>query len=223
MMHPDVIVMNYLDARRKMIASLRRRGTSERVLAAMEKVPRHQFIPERVRDSAYDDIPLPIGEGQTISAPHMVAIMCELLDPPEGGKVLEVGGGMGYHAAVLAELVGERGKVISVERIESLAKAARENLARAGYHNVEVVVEDGTLGYPREAPYDGITVACAAPAVPPPLYEQLKVGGRMVIPIGSASQTLYLVRKVSEDEFEHEPWGGVVFVPLVGKYGFKKV
>lgn len=215
--------MSYLDARRRMVASLRRRGMSERVLTAMERVPRHLFMPERVRDSAYDDIPLPIGEGQTISAPHMVAIMCDLLDPPEGGKVLEVGGGMGYHAAVLAELVGEDGRVITIERIESLARVARENLAQAGYHNVEVVVGDGTLGYPKEAPYDGISIACAAPAVPPPLYEQLKVGGRMVIPIGSASQTLYLVRRVSEDEFEHEPWGSVVFVPLVGKYGFKKV
>jgi len=215
--------MNYLDARRRMVATLRRKGMSERVLAAMEKVPRHLFMPERVRDSAYDDVPLPIGEGQTISAPHMVAIMCELLDPPEGGRVLEVGGGMGYHAAVLAELVGEEGRVITIERIEPLARGARENLAQAGYHNVEVVVGDGTLGYPKEAPYDGISIACAAPAVPPPLYEQLKVGGRIVIPIGSASQTLYLIRRVSEGEFEHESWGGVVFVPLVGRYGFKKV
>jgi len=210
----------YASRRRGMVRALEGRGIGRRVLDAMERVPRHLFVPEHERMAAYEDTPLPIGEGQTISAPHMVAFMCDLLDPPEGGKVLEVGGGMGYHAAVLAELVGPSGKVITVERLERLAKRAERSLALAGYTNVEVVVADGTLGYPEEAPFDSISVACSAPSVPPPLCEQLKIGGRMVIPIGAGSQTLYLVEKTGEKSFERTPWGSVIFVPLIGKYGF---
>ncbi len=211
---------DYASKRRAMVKALEGRGISSRVLDAMESVPRQLFMPEHVRTSAYEDKPLPIGEGQTISAPHMVAIMCELLDPPEGGRLLEVGGGMGYHAAVLAELAGSSGKVITVERLKRLATSATRSLAEAGYANVEVVVGDGTLGYPEEAPFDGISIACSAPSVPPPLYEQLKVRGKMVIPMGSTSQTLYLIVRASESKFEQEAWGGVIFVPLVGKYGF---
>lgn len=204
-----------------MIRLLERRGISKRVLEAMKKVPRHLFVPPDVRKFAYEDRPLPIGEGQTISAPHMVAMMCEYLDLQKGHKVLEIGGGCGYHAAVMAELVGKEGKVITVERIESLADRAKQNLKLTGYDDVvEVVVGDGTLGYPPEAPYDRISVACAAPSVPPPLKEQLKIKGKMVIPVGSHSQILYLVKKKGEDGFDMEKLCEVVFVPLIGKHGF---
>jgi protein-L-isoaspartate(D-aspartate) O-methyltransferase len=190
-----------------------------RVGEAMAKTPRELFVPEHMKNLAYDDHPLLIGWGQTISAPHMVAIMCEVLDLHEGMKVLEVGGGSGYHAAVMAELVGPKGHVYAVERISDLAEKARQNLERAGYTNVTVVVGDGRCGLLEHAPYDRISVACAAPDVPAPLKEQLKTGGKLVIPVGSHYQELLLVTKTNG--FEIKQCGGVVFVPLIGSYGFK--
>lgn len=205
--------------RARLVEHLRREGISEPVLEAMMRVKRHLFVPEHLVEQAYGDYPLPIGEGQTISAPHMVALMCDLLELKRGEKVLEIGAGSGYHAAVIAELVGEEGRVYSIERIRWLVSYATERLERAGYTNVSVIAGDGTLGLPAYAPYDKISVTCAAPDVPPPLIEQLKSGGKMVIPIGKFRQALYLVEK--RDGVTRERKCDVVFVPLVGRYGFR--
>lgn len=199
---------------------LRRRDVEdERVLAAMERVPRELFLPEDERDRAYDDAALPIGSGQTMSQPYMVAKMSELLSLDGAERVLDVGTGSGYHAAVLAELADE---VVTIERIPELAARAREALAAAGYRNVDVRIGDGTLGVPDRAPYDAIAVAAAAPTLPESLYDQLKIGGRMVVPVGGRSnQRLELIVK--------SPEGPAVirsvpcrFVPLVGEEGFSE-
>lgn len=209
----------YEEERRRMVDILRGQGVSESVLEAMMHVKRHLFVPSHLSDQAYADYPLPIGEGQTISAPHMVAMMCDYLALKKGEKVLEIGAGSGYHAAVIAELIGEKGQVYSVERIKWLVKYSRENLKRAGYTQVTVTSGDGTLGLPEHAPYDKISVTCAAPDVPPPLLEQLKVDGKMIIPIGRYMQELYLVNK--RNGIERERKCDVLFVPLVGRYGFR--
>lgn len=211
--------MEYKTERDRLIEGLKSYGIGERVLKAMGAVPRHLFIPEEVRKYAYVDRPLPIGESQTISAPHMVAMMCDLLDIERDMQILEIGAGCGYHAAVMAELV-EDGHIYTVERWESLANTALENLKVAGYSNVTVIVGDGTLGLLERAPYDRISVACTAPDIPPPLLEQLKFGGKMVIPIGRYSQELYLVEK--KDNIIKKRSGGVMFVPLMGRYGFRE-
>jgi protein-L-isoaspartate(D-aspartate) O-methyltransferase len=199
---------------------LRRRDVEdERVLAAMARVPRELFLPEELRDRAYDDAALPIGAGQTMSQPYIVAKMSELLSLDGDERVLDVGTGSGYHAAVLAELADE---VVTIERVPELAERAREALAAADYANVDVRVGDGTLGVPDRAPYDAIAVAAAAPMLPGSLYDQLKVGGRMVIPVGGRSnQRLELIVK--------SPEGPAVvrsvpcrFVPLVGREGFSE-
>jgi len=213
---------NFERLRARLTSQLRRQiggsHISEQVLAAMGNVPRHLFVRESDRSNAYEDYPLSIGNGQTISAPHMVGIMCSLLEIEKGMNILEIGGGSGYHAAVLAELTGPGGMVYSIERVTELAEFARQNLTDAGYKNVVVTTGDGTLGLSEHAPYDCITVACAAPAVPQPLVDQLKRGGRMTIPIGRYTQELYLVHK--NDVISKEKSGGVVFVPLIGEYGF---
>lgn len=209
---------DYEESRQRLIDALARHGVSGAVLAAMLRVKRHLFVPPHLREQAYSDYPLPIGEGQTISAPHMVALMCDYLDLEQGEQVLEIGAGSGYHAAVIAELLGEAGRVYSIERIPWLVDFAQQNLARAGYRNVTVHQGDGTLGFPEQAPYDKISVTCAAPDLPHPLLEQLKPGGRMVIPIGRFQQVLYLIEK--KNGIEKRRKVDVVFVPLVGKYGF---
>ncbi|MCP1393142.1 MAG: protein-L-isoaspartate(D-aspartate) O-methyltransferase [Methanothrix harundinacea] len=197
-----------------------RGNVGDRVIEAMERVPRELFVPESIRSLAYEDHPLPIGEGQTISAPHMVAIMCDVLDLGEGMSALDVGAGSGYHAAVMAELVGPEGCVYSIERVPELVVFARRNLREAGIKNVTVVEGDGSRGLPEHAPYDRINVAATAPEVPEPLKEQLKVGGKLVVPVGSCYQELVLVIR-TEEGFELEHHGGVVFVPLIGDHGFK--
>lgn len=217
--------------REKLVERLVEEGVirSEKVKKAMLVVPREEFVPPNVRQWAYVDQPLPIGHGQTISAPHMVALMTELLDPEPGDKVLEVGTGSGYQAAVLAEIVAKsdpsrRGHVYTIERIEELARFARENLRRTSYIDyVTVIVGDGTLGYPPEAPYDKIIVTAAAPDIPKPLLEQLKPGGRMVIPVGDRSlQRLYVVDKKSSGEISVKEDVYCLFVPLIGVYGWKE-
>ncbi len=213
----------YEEEREKLIEKLLRRGyiKSERVEKAMRTVPRHEFVPSRVKDSAYLDSPQPIGEGQTISAPHMVAMMVEKLDIEKGQKILEVGGGRGYHAAVIAELVGEEGKVYTIEYIETLAKSAQKRLKRCGYKNVRVIQGDGSKGYPERAPYSRISVACGAPNIPNPMIKQLKIDGKILIPIGNKYfQELVRATRTSEHEIKKENLGGVRFVPLKGKYGF---
>ncbi|MEA3487680.1 MAG: protein-L-isoaspartate O-methyltransferase [Euryarchaeota archaeon] len=207
------------EERTRMVEYLRQQGVHEMVLEAMLRVKRHLFVPPERSDQAYGDYPLPIGEGQTISAPHMVAMMCDYLDLKKGDKVLEVGAGSGYHAAVIAELIGEEGHLYTVERIPWLVEFSMKNMERAGYKNVTVTHGDGTLGLPEHAPYDKISVTCAAPDVPPPLIEQLKTGGKMVIPLGGYTQKLYLLEK--KNGIERNKKCDVVFVPLIGKYGFK--
>ncbi|MDM7919736.1 MAG: protein-L-isoaspartate O-methyltransferase [Methanosarcina sp.] len=193
----------------------------EKVLRAMLRVPRHRFVPEYEQRAAYMDRPLEIGHGQTISAPHMVAIMCEILELAEGHKVLEIGAGSGYNAAVMAELVGKSGHIYTVERIEPLVNFAKKNLKETGYDNVTVLLENGSLGYPRYAPYDRIAVTCAAPDIPETLLEQLKPGGIMVIPVGSYSQELIRVKKYSNGKISRKKKGDVIFVPMIGKHGFR--
>jgi protein-L-isoaspartate(D-aspartate) O-methyltransferase len=206
--------------RREMVeAQLRGRDiVDEGVLRAMERVPRELFVPERDRGHAYQDAALRIGHGQTISQPYMVAKICETLALRPGQRALDVGTGSGYQAAVLAELGAA--EVVTIERIPELAEQARANLASAGYDRVEVVVGDGTLGLPERAPYDGIAVAAAAPGFPETLYEQLRPGGRLVVPVGGTrAQRLELIVR--------SPEGPAVvhsvpcrFVPLVGEEGF---
>lgn len=192
----------------------------DKVLQAMSKIPREIFVPDESRFRAYDDTPLPIGHGQTISAPHMVAIMCDLLDLRKGMNVLEVGGGSGYHAAIMAEIIGPEGHVYSVERVPELVNRARESLKQAGILNVTVIEGDGSNGLPEHAPYDRISVAATAPAVPEPLKQQLKVGGKLIIPVGTGYQELLLVTR--KNGFVVEEKMGVVFVPLIGEHGFKE-
>ena len=206
-----------MDQKKRLLDGMRGR-INESVLDAMSRVPRELFVPEQLRDRAYEDTPLPIGLGQTISAPHMVAIMSDLLDVRPGMKILEVGGGSGYHAAVLAALTGPQGRVYSVERMADLAAAARRNLQAAGIENVTVVEGDGSLGLPEHAPYDRISVAASAPKIPEPLKEQLQVGGKMVLPVGGGSQELILVTR--KNGLLAEEKMGVIFVPLIGKEGF---
>ncbi|MEN4006505.1 MAG: protein-L-isoaspartate O-methyltransferase [Methanobacteriaceae archaeon] len=214
-----------INERKEMVRRLSEMGyiKTEEVRKAMEAVPREKFIPASNRPYAYIDQPLPIGEGQTISAPHMVAMICEILELEEGMKVMEIGAGFGYNAAVVAQLIGKKGHLYSIERISSLAKAAKDNLKRTGLgDNVTVIIGDGTKGYKEEAPYDRIYGTASAPQVPEPLKEQLKIGGIMLIPVGEQYyfQDLVYIKRKSEDDYERKSMGGVAFVPMVGKYGW---
>ncbi len=198
--------------RDSLIGQLAREVSDRRVLDAIAAVPRELFVPEPEREIAWENRPLPIGEGQTISQPLVVATMCELLSPGPNDLVLDVGGGSGYHAAVLARLAG---RVVSLERQSSLVEAAREALARAGAENVEVIEADGSLGWPPQAPFDRINVAAAARGeVPGALLEQLAEGGRMVIPVGRTQQRLELWRRV-HGKYSRERLVPVAFVPLI--------
>ncbi|MCD6428165.1 MAG: protein-L-isoaspartate O-methyltransferase [Desulfurococcales archaeon] len=211
--------------RKELVERLIREGIlrDEKVIRAMLAVPREEFVPASYRNYAYNDTPLPIGYRQTISAPHMVAIMTQALDPDPGDKVLEVGTGSGYQAAVLAETVGDSGHVWTIERVRELVEFAKNNLGKLSYlKRVTVIHGDGSLGYPPAAPYDKIMITAATPEVPEPLLEQLKVGGRLVAPVGDRYlQRLVIVTKESSDKIKREYSIPCVFVPLVGKYGFK--
>jgi len=197
---------------------LRARGIrDDRVLAAMERVPREAFVPSDVRAQAYDDAALPLGCGQTISQPYIVALIAQALTLDGDERVLDVGTGSGYQAAVLAELARE---VHSIERIPELAEQARGNLARAGYDRVRVHVGDGTLGLPEHAPFDGIAVAAAAPDVPAPLWAQLREGARIVVPIGELQlQELIVIERTPGGPRVHESIPAR-FVPLLGEEGY---
>ena len=183
------------------------------VLAALRAVPRHELVPPAVREEAYGDHPLPIGFDQTISQPYIVALMTDLAAVERGDKVLEVGTGSGYQAAVLAEM-GAR--VFSIEIVEPLARRAAADLERLGYRHVHVRAGDGYRGWPSEAPFDAIIVTAAPPAVPAPLKEQLAVGGRLVIPVGEGIQELRTIRRTAGG-FEEEPTIAVRFVPMTGE------
>ena len=206
-------------ARARMVqAQIAARGVTDgRVLQAMARVPRHRFVPEAARGQAYEDWPLPIGHGQTISQPYIVAFMTEALGPKPTDRVLEVGTGSGYQAAVLSGLVAE---VYSIEIVGPLARRAEANLKELGYRNVKVRAGDGYLGWPEAAPFDAIIVTCAPEAVPQALVDQLKVEGRMIIPVGrtSGAQELYLLRKRAKG-LETQAVLPVRFVPMVGGGG----
>ncbi|WP_298963171.1 protein-L-isoaspartate(D-aspartate) O-methyltransferase [uncultured Roseibium sp.] len=202
------------------LVQLERRGVKDpRVLDAMRSVPRHLFVPIEQRHVAYRDGPLSIGHCQTISQPYIVALMAELLQLKEDGICLDVGTGSGYAAAVLAKLCAH---VSSVERLPELVGTARNNLIAAGSRNIDIVCGDGSLGYPEGAPYDAIAVAAGAPFVPEPLKEQLKPGGRLVVPVGPSRrlQELIVVHRISDGAYETENLGGVAFVPFVGAHAW---
>ncbi|MEM1685644.1 MAG: protein-L-isoaspartate O-methyltransferase [Acidilobaceae archaeon] len=217
--------MSYFEQRRNLVSILKELGyiRSRKVEEAMLRVPRELFVPEELREYAYDDRPLPIGFNQTISAPSIVAYMTELLDPQPGDKVLEVGTGSGYQAAILAEIVCPKGHVWTIERIAEIAESARRRLEMLGYADmITVIVGDGSLGYEPQAPYDRIIVTAAAPKIPKPLIEQLKPGGKIVIPVGPLPfQVLMVVYKKSSNEIEIKRDLEVVFVPLIGEYGWR--
>ncbi|MHA2397807.1 MAG: protein-L-isoaspartate(D-aspartate) O-methyltransferase [Promethearchaeota archaeon] len=223
--------MNFEEKRKQLVEGLKKRNyvKTQEVIRAMNIVPRHKFIPKEAESSAYIDSPLSIGLGQTISAPHMNAMMCESLELKEGDKVLEVGTGSGYHAALCAEIVApnissKSGHVYTIERHKDLAEKAEKSLNEAGYNNrVTVICGDGTLGYPEEAPYDKILVTAASPKkVPPPLQQQLNENGILCIPAGSKNfgQDLYIIRRHG-NTYDKKKIPGVRFVPLIGKYGFE--
>jgi protein-L-isoaspartate(D-aspartate) O-methyltransferase len=214
--------IDFAAQRREMVRhQVRARGVRDRlVLAAMNTVPREAFLPKELQEVAYEDSPLPIAAWQTISQPYIVAFMIEVLALKGGERVLEVGTGSGYAAAVLGKIAGE---VYSVERIEELAERATQTLKSLGYRNVHVRFGDGTLGWPEHAPYDAIVVAAGGPAVPESLQSQLKIGGQMVIPVGSdrTSQELVRITRASETRFKTEDIADVRFVPLIGDEGWK--
>lgn len=191
---------------------------NERILEVFRKVERHKFIPEDLRGSAYADFPVPIGEGQTISQPYIVALMTECLSLTGQEKVLEIGTGSGYQTAILTELSKE---VYSIERFSNLAKRAEGVLNELGYANIKLKVDDGTLGWPEAAPFDRIIITAASPRIPLPLIEQLKENGKFVLPLGeSFSQVLTIVEK-KKGQLESVEICGCIFVPLVGKYGWR--
>lgn len=205
----------YAELRNRMVVEqIASRGVSDpRVLAAMRKVPRHEFVPEEYRDLAYRDTPLPIGYGQTISQPYIVAYMTEQLHIGKEDTVLEIGTGSGYQAAVLAELASE---VYTIEIIPELAERAKKTLRRLGYNNVHVRIGDGYKGWPEHAPFDAIILTAAPPRVPQPLIDQLKEGGRLIAPVGEDYQELVLIRK-ENGEILRENLIPVRFVPMTGE------
>ena len=224
---------SYEELRNRTIDSLTSQGVlkTPSVIRAMLKVPREEFIPPNVKNHAYVDAPLPIGSGQTTSAIHMTAMFSEHGELELGKKVLEIGGGCGYMSCVYSEVVApddqpkeKWGHVWTVEIIKELVETAKENVEKAGYEDrVTVVHGDGSLGFDKHAPYDTIIVTSAAPEIPDPLVQQLKVGGRLLIPVGDLSlyQQLIMVTKRSDGSVSKETLGGVAFVPMRGKHGWK--
>jgi protein-L-isoaspartate(D-aspartate) O-methyltransferase len=207
----------YAPARAKMVLEqIESRGVSDpRVLRAMKAVPRHLFVPRKLKRVAYGDHPLPIGEGQTISQPYIVALMTQLLDLKPSDRVLEIGTGSGYQAAVLAEVGCD---VFSVEIIKSLGERARKTLKRLGYENVHVKIADGYKGWPEQGPFDAVIVTCAPEKIPQTLVEQLKAGGRLIVPVGQAGGIQQLVRGVKKgNQMDFESVLPVRFVPMVKK------
>jgi protein-L-isoaspartate(D-aspartate) O-methyltransferase len=215
----------------KLIDGLIKQGIlrSPKVIRAMRTVPRTKFLPQDMQSYTATDTPLPVGFGQTISAPHMVSIMNEALQLEVGNKVLEVGAGSGWHAATIAEIIApkgaprsEWGHVYTTEIVQALAEIAKKNVMNVGYGDrVTIIHADGSKGYPEKAPYDRVLVTAAAPDVPEPLLEQLKSDGIMLVPVGSVSmfQNLIKITKGSDGKIKQENLGGVAFVPLTGKYG----
>jgi protein-L-isoaspartate(D-aspartate) O-methyltransferase len=213
---------DYVAKRQRMVETqLLPRGIKDpRVIAAMKKVPRHLFLDEALWPEAYEDHPVPIGEKQTISQPYIVGLMTEALKLTGREKILEIGTGSGYQAAILAELAEQ---VYSIERLPSIAKRARRILDDLKYSNIVITIGDGTLGWKEHVPYDGIIVTAASPYPPKTLLEQLKIAGRLIIPIGDEfTQDLTLYIRESEDDYAKESYGGCRFVKLIGKQGWSE-
>ncbi|MBW1739811.1 MAG: protein-L-isoaspartate(D-aspartate) O-methyltransferase [Deltaproteobacteria bacterium] len=213
--------MKFKRLREKMVSTqIEARGIHDhRVLEAMRTVPRHLFVSEALQDQAYGDFPLPIGEGQTISQPYIVAEMTQALELTRDDRILEIGTGSGYQTAILAELAF---RVYTIERVRELFIRARKLLDQLGYHNVIAKCSDGTLGWPNESPFDAIIVTAGAPEPPEKLIQQLKIGGRIVIPVGDRySQTLLQIRR-HEDGIHTTDLGGCRFVKLIGEHGWKE-
>jgi protein-L-isoaspartate(D-aspartate) O-methyltransferase len=211
----------YKISRDKMIRLLREhyKISDERVLDAMRDVPRHFFVPSALKTQAYKDNALPIAANQTISQPFIVARMTELLELTPESRILEIGAGSGYQTAILSRVAG---KVFAIERIQQLAKEAQERLQALQIHNVILRCADGTNGWDVYAPYDGILVAAGSPDIPEPLLQQLKIGGRLVIPIGQDQKTQHLIRITrAANNFQTEDFGACAFVPLIGEHGWK--
>jgi protein-L-isoaspartate(D-aspartate) O-methyltransferase len=211
---------DYALSRRRMVQEqIEARGIRDpRLLKAMNEVPRHLFVDDALRSQAYNDHPLAIGEGQTISQPYMVALMSDAMGLAGGEKVLEIGTGSGYQTAILAKLCDW---VFSIERLGSLSRGAQKVLEQVGVFNVNLIVGDGSKGLPAEAPFDAIMVTAGSPQVPQPLLEQLNEGGRLVVPVGDRHlQTLYRLTRHGQ-EFTQEDLGGCRFVDLVGEYGWR--
>lgn len=208
------------DRKKILIEELEQRGyiQSQCVKKAFQHIPREQFIPKRLREHAYEDMPLFIGNGQTISAPHMIAIMIEELELRPGLKILEVGTGSGYHAALVSQIIGSEGRVYSIERFEDLAEQARTNLKKVGIENVTVKHGDGSRGLSLHQPYDRIFVTCAAPSIPQPLKDQIDDPGIILIPVGKTFCQLIKYKKENEKESSKNLMG-CSFVPLIGEFG----
>ncbi len=207
--------------RGKMVQHLREhyKIRDERVLDAMNRLPRHLFVPEAIKHQAYKDNALPISSNQTISQPYIVARMTELLELAPDSRILEIGAGSGYQTSILASLGG---KIFAIERIPNLAKEAQERIQKFGFHNVTLRCADGTNGWEVYAPFDGILVAAGSPEMPQPLLDQLKIGGRLVIPIGKDPKTQNLIRVTRTAKgFQTEDFGACSFVPLIGEHGWK--
>jgi protein-L-isoaspartate(D-aspartate) O-methyltransferase len=213
--------MSYKVKRKKLVEKLKheKRIKTNEIEKAFLDIPREEFVPKIMKQFAYIDTPLEIGHGQTISAPHMVAIMCEALDIKKGQKILEIGTGSGYHAAIVSKIVGKNGYVYTVERFDSLAKIAKENIKKVGIKNIIIEINDGSKGLLKYAPYDRIYVTCAAPKIPPLLLDQLIDPGKLLLPLGRILSELKLIEK-KEGKLIEKKLGGCAFVPLIGKNGF---
>ncbi len=213
--------MNLEIKRKKLVEKLRKQGyiKTKPVEKAFLETKREYFIPKHQKQNAYIDTPLQIGKSQTISAPHMIAIMCEGLALKKNQKILEIGAGSGYHAAVVSKIIGDKGHVFTVERFSDLAEKAEENLKQANIKNVTVKTGDGSEGLKKHAPYERIYVTCAAPEIPAPLIEQLNDPGKLMVPIGNTFCMLTLLEK-QKGVIKKKNLGGCAFVPLVGKHGF---
>ncbi len=209
----------------KLVEKLKKYGIlkSKSLEKALLSTPRHFFVPENLQKYAYNDSPLPIGFGQTVSQPSTVVIMLEMLDVRKGQKVLEIGTGSGWQAALLARMIGAKGKVYTVEIIHGLVEFAKKNLAKTGIKNVSVIHGDGSLGLPEKAPFDRIIIAAASPRIPEQLLKQLKIRGKLVAPIGDRyAQKMVVIEKGSKGIKQSEYPGFFAFVPLRGKHGFKE-